>query len=191
VDRTPRTTPTQNEITIDAHAHEIVRVERDQWGVRVLVGVLLIGVPAVAFADASLLLGFTTGARLELPQRSPRFMLGFGPDLLTSDGLSLALRGDVSHVLDGGISLTAGWVGSGILGDDGAPLGLALGPTAAWTAEGAWAIGGRARATLGLWYARAALELDVSALAPVSDGESPRFLVGLALRWVPWSAFRL
>ncbi len=145
--------------------------------------------PAPARADAALLLGFTTGARLDSDGHA-RFLLGAGPDLLTADGLTVSARGEVTHALDGGAALLAGWSGEGLRTNAGLPLGFALGPALAWTEDGFGAVGGRARTSLGLWYARAILELDVTVAAPF-DGGDPVLLVSLALRWVPWSPWRL
>lgn len=146
--------------------------------------------PASARADAALLVGFTTGARLE-STGGARFLIGGGPDLLGSSGLTLSARGEVTHVLDGGAMILAGWSGPGLRSNDGLPLGFAIGPALLWTHQGEWSPAGRARTSLGLWYARAILELDVTVAAPPPGDPDPLLLVSLALRWVPWDPWRL
>lgn len=145
--------------------------------------------PSVARADAALLVGFTTGARLD-SAGDARFLIGGGPDLLFASGLTLSARGELTHVLDGGAVLLAGWSGPGLRSDEGPSLGLAAGPALGWAADGAWSVGGRGRLSLGLWYARAILELDVTLLAPGGREDDPLLLISLALRWVPWAPWR-
>lgn len=142
--------------------------------------------PAASRADEAILLGFTTGARLETGPHA-RFLVGGGPDLLTTRGLTIAARGEVTHVLDGALTLAAGWSGEGLRSNDGLPLGLGAGPALVWTHEGAWTPGARVRASWGLWYARAVVELDLT----VTASDDPRVFASLSLRLVPWSPWRL
>lgn len=141
-------------------------------------------------ADPALLLGFNTGARLELEGPTPRFVVGAGPELLTSGGLSLGLRGELAHDLEGRASLSAGWAGPGIVRGDGVPLALVAGPLARWSPAGAPAIGAQLRGAWGLWYARAMLELEASLVAPLA-GSPAIAALSLGLRWVPWGAVEL
>lgn len=152
---------------------------------------LALAAPSVAYADAALLLGLSTGGRLELPTRAPRFVLGAGPDVLTDAGLHLSARAQLTHVLDGDVVLLGGWAGPGLRENQGLALGLAAGPALAWTAEGDWAVGGRLRTSWGLWFARAIVELDVTAALPTRGALEPQVSVALALRWVPWSPWHL
>lgn len=152
---------------------------------------LALAAPSAAHADAAVLLGLSTGARLELPARAPRFVVGLGPDLLTDAGLHLSARADLTHDLDGDVVLLGGWAGPGLREDVGLALGLAAGPALTWTSDGDWGVGGRLRTSWGLWFARAVLELDITAALPTRGALEPQLSVALALRWVPWSPWRL
>ncbi len=159
---------------------------------------VLVLLPSPAFADAALLAGFQGGGSISRVQAelTPHFRVGAGLDLLFDAGLLLASRVDTTQEIDSTFALLAGWAGSAHRTNEGMPLALALGGALAVDRLGNPRGGARALLSLSLWYSRASLEADATVLEPLTRdarflrGTSPEVAVGLAIRFVPFSAWR-
>jgi hypothetical protein len=158
----------------------------------------LVLLPSSAFADASLLAGFQGGGSISRVQAelTPHFRIGAGLDLLFDGGLLFASRIDTTHEIDSTLALLAGWAGSAHRTNEGLPLAIALGGALAVDRLGNPRGGMRAILSLSLWYSRATLEADATVLEALTRdarflrGTSPEVAVGLAIRFVPFSAWR-
>jgi hypothetical protein len=103
------------------------------------------------------------------------------------------LRLEANHEADLLASIGAGYFAPGLRENIGVPLGISLGPVLARQREGELALGARALMSYGLYFARVALEVDATILEPFGRGsrEGIIFSLGVGLRIVPWSPFRL
>lgn len=134
-------------------------------------------------------------AREHAPAR-PAFKLGTGLDWLHESGATLQSRLETTHRIDASLALLAGWSLDGLRGEAGLPLGFSLGGVVSHDTDGVTRAGGRWQVALGLWYSRALVEVDVTLrrrLTPHGDRDlfGLEVVVGLTLRVVPWSPFRL
>lgn len=144
--------------------------------------------PASAFADGALFSSVTIGGAVVSPGTSPRFRVGLGLDWLHDSGASAAVRAATLHDLDIDVSALGGWLGPGIVRDEGLPIGVSVGPSLTRHSEGQLAVGGRGIVTWGLFYNRVAIELGLT-LSRRIGRRAPADLqsvVGLVLRVSPW-----
>ena len=151
-----------------------------------LLAALLLG-PATARADSAVVPTIAIGAEVSTDERY-RFRLGVGADWLHDFGLTLAARLDARHSLSATASLLAGWSGPGIREGRGVALGAMLGPSAGVDVDGRFRAGGRAVVSWGLWFKRAAIELDATVYRALDPARSAGVdvAVGLALTVAPW-----
>jgi len=152
--------------------------------VRALAVLLVTAIAAPA--SGATLLGFGLGAEWA---QGPRFRIDAGLDVLTRSGLAFAARALLRHDLDASLYAGLGAAGPGLLAGEGLALGANLGPIASLDLDGHLRAGGRAAIVVGLWLHRATLELDGGVGWAIDSGR-PEWRAGVALRFVPFSAWR-
>lgn len=145
---------------------------------------------------SALLFGFAAGMQLttiDLHDPSPKFKIATGLDLLFETGAVIGSRLESTHEADILGSVGAGYFAPGLRENEGVPLGISLHAAFARAREGELAAGGRLLVAYGLYFARVAIEIDATMLSPIGRDarEGPIISVGVGLRFVPWSPFRL
>ncbi len=138
-------------------------------------------------------MGFHAGGALLRVNTKARvaFKLGAGLDWLHARGVSLQSRLELTHTIDASFALLVGYMGEGLRAQTGLPLGVSLGPLIGHVLQGNTSAGGRAVATVGPWYSRAVLELDVTMRRGLESRQGWELVLGLSLRGVPWAPFAL
>ncbi len=146
-----------------------------------------------AYGQSALLMGFQAGGALLRTNTNPTvaFRLGAGLDWLHARGISLQSRLELTHTIDTSFALLVGYMGEGLRAQTGLPLGLSAGPLIGHDLNGNTRVGARAVATVGLWYSRAVLELDVTMRRRLESRQGWELVLGLSLRGVPWAPFVL
>jgi hypothetical protein len=163
------------------------------------VPLLLLLLPAPVYAESAILVGFNAGGAVATGAGEgtrPLFKAGGGVDWLHQSGFTLQSRLEITHLIDSSLALLLGWSLEGLRADDGLPLGVSIGGALSLDTDLVPRAGGRAVLTVGLWYSRAVLELDVTVRRRLDQhGDRERLeletIVGLTLRVVPWAPFRL
>jgi hypothetical protein len=146
--------------------------------------------------SSALLAGLAAGlslTTLQLDDPTAHFKVATGLDLLFETGEAATLRLEATHEVDVLAMIGGGYFAAGLRENVGVPLGLSLGAAFARHRDGELALGGRALLSYGLYFARVAIEVDATILEPFGRGarEGVIFSLGVGLRVVPWSPFRL
>lgn len=179
--------------TGDSGHRTFARASRPALALRVFLLALAFS-PSEALAESGIMAGFTLGGAMtsERGREALRFRIGGSVDWLFVHGLVLSSRLDTTHDLDSMLTLLSGWWAPGFRENRGWPVGFAAGPAFALLRSGRTALGARGQIAFSLWYSRVSVELDTSVIAPIdADRVGPRVTAGLALRFVPWSVWRL
>lgn len=152
-----------------------------------------------ARAESALLAGISAGASLATTRGDDPamyFRAGAGADLLEERGLAIGARFDASHTRDLSLALGVGWFSPGLLAGTGVPLGVLAGGALGLDRDDRALAGPRLELVLGLWLARARLQLDLTMMFPISRvprgaPDGAELAVGLSLYVVPWTPLAL